>query len=128
MNKQTEIEHLRALQQGDTYFAQFFGQDIDTMVQNIKKDFSIELDCAFIQKEVTLQRQLKNLREEIEQVKFDLAVALYREYEDCLADSIEELLSKILGSNIRKIEAKLAADVPPTKEEVAYLISMAKCR
>ena len=44
MNKQTEIEHLRALQQGDTYFAQYFGQDIDTMVQNIKKDFSIELD------------------------------------------------------------------------------------
>ena len=37
MDKETEINHLRALQHGDTYFAQFFKNDVDQMVQNIRE-------------------------------------------------------------------------------------------
>lgn len=47
MDKETEINHLRALQHGDTYFAQFFKNDVDQMVQNIQNDFPIEFGCKF---------------------------------------------------------------------------------
>ena len=47
---------------GDTYFAQKFGADIDTMCENIKNDFAIECGCTF-------NKETEVLRKEIESVK-----------------------------------------------------------
>ncbi len=46
MNKFDEIALLKSLK-GDTYFAEFFGEDIDTMCKNIENDFPIEMNCKF---------------------------------------------------------------------------------
>lgn len=126
MDKETEIKHLRALQQGDTYFAQFFKNDIDKMVQNITDDFPIELGCKFMTKADSLQSTLDNLRKEVELFKFDLAVTIYRELEDNVPVPIQQWIMDNLGNPLRVIEAKVAANVPPTKEEVKYLIKQAK--
>lgn len=126
MDKETEIKHLRALQQGDTYFAQYFGNDVDKMVQNIQNDFPIELGCNFAAKADALQKQLTSLKGQSAQDKFDMAVAIYRELDDSVPDSLKKAIQDSLGSPIRVIEAKIAADVPPTKEEVEYLIKEAK--
>lgn len=126
MDKETEIKHLRALQQGDTYFAQYFGNDVDKMVQNIQNDFPIELGCNFAAKADALQKQLTSLKGQSAQDKFDIAVAIYRELDENLPDSLRQMIAANLGSPIRVIEAKMAADVPPTKEEVAFLIEQAK--
>ena len=123
MDKETEINHLRALQHGDTYFAQFFKNDVDQMVQNIQNDFPIELGCKFFEKAQALQRTLADYKEKRAQDKFDMAVSIYRELDDSVPDSLKKAIQ---DSPIRVIEAKIAADVPPTKEEVEYLIKEAK--
>lgn len=61
MTKQEEIKVLQSLK-GDTYFAQKFGADIDTMCENIKNDFAIECGCTF-------SKETEVLRKEIESVK-----------------------------------------------------------
>lgn len=128
MDKETEIKHLRALGNGDTYFAQFFkSADIEQMAQNIKNDFPIEYGCQFNAKADSLKNSLKELGDKVAQEKFDTAVEIFRTYPD--GDLPERLLcvvQSLLNSRLRVIEAKVAADVCPTREEVAYLIQEAR--
>ena len=63
MTRQDEIEVLQSLK-GDTYFSQFFGQDIDQMCQNISNDFCIELGCSFNKATEVLAKQLKEAKAE----------------------------------------------------------------
>lgn len=129
MDKETEIKHLKALADGDTYFAQFFSKsDVERMVYNIKNDFPIELDCAFVAKSDALEKALKKSKENADQEKFDIAVAFLR-YIDC--DELEpfyKMLKDICGSPLRIIEAKTAAGIAATREEVEYLIRCCKER
>lgn len=128
MDKETEIKHLQVLSNGDTYFSQFFQKsDVDQMVQNIKNDFPIELGCAFMAKVDALSKTLKETREKAEQDKFGIAVAILSAYCDGeMPDALYEVVQEICGSPLRLIEAKTAANVPPTREEVEYLIKVAK--
>ena len=128
MDKETEIKHLQALSNGDTYFSQFFKKsDVDQMVQNIKNDFPIELGCTFIAKADALSKTLKETREKAEQDKFGIAVAILSAYRDGeMPDALYAVVQAICGSPLRLIEAKTAANVPPTREEVEYLIRLAK--
>lgn len=128
MDKETEIKHLQAISNGDTYFSQFFQKsDIDQMVQNIKNDFPIELGCTFMAKADALSKTLKETREKAEQDKFGIAVAIFSTYCDGeMPDALYAVVQDICGSPLRLIEAKTAANVPPTREEVEYLIREAK--
>ncbi len=126
MDKETEIKHLRELQHGDTYFAMFFGDDIDKMVQNIQNDFPIELGCKFAAKADALKSSLDKLKESKAQTEFETAVSIFKELEDNVPQPLLLMIMDLLGSPLRVIEAKVAADVPPTKEEVEYLIKEAK--
>ena len=128
MDKETEIKHLQALSNGDTYFSQFFKKsDVDQMVQNIKNDFPIELGCTFMAKADALSKTLKETREKAEQDKFGIAVAILSAYCDGeMPDALYAVAQAICGSPLRLIEAKTAANVPPTREEVEYLIKLAK--
>lgn len=47
MSKEKEINLLRELVKLDGYFAEFFGKDLDQMIQNIQHDYPIELDTNF---------------------------------------------------------------------------------
>lgn len=115
MDKETEIKHLQALGNGDTYFAQFFSKsDIERMEQNIKNDFPIELGCTFVAKADVLTKKLKETVATAAQEKFDTAVAIFSAYSD---DEVPEpmvgILQDLCGSPLRYIEAKVAANVPP---------------
>lgn len=46
MTREQEIKILASLK-GDTYFAQYFRDDIDRMCENIKNDYPIECGCEF---------------------------------------------------------------------------------
>lgn len=61
MTKQEEIEVLQSLN-GDTYFAQKFGADIDTMCENIKNDFPIECGCVFDEEARVLRKEIENVK------------------------------------------------------------------
>lgn len=61
MTKQEEIEVLQSLK-GDTYFAQMFGADIDTMCENIKNDFAIECGCTFNRETEVLRKEMENVK------------------------------------------------------------------
>ena len=61
MTKQEEIEVLQSLK-GDTYFAQKFGADIDTMCENIKNDFAIECGCTFNKETEVLRKEMENVK------------------------------------------------------------------
>ena len=101
MDKETEIKHLRALQQGDTYFAMFFKDDVDQMVQNIQNDFPIGLGCKFFEKAQALQRSLNTLKEQSAQDKFDMAVAIYRELDDSVPDSLKKAIQDSWKRRVR---------------------------
>lgn len=49
MTRDEEIKILSSLK-GDTYFAEFFRDDIDKMCENIKNDYPIECGCQFTRK------------------------------------------------------------------------------
>lgn len=61
MTKQEEIEVLQSLK-GDTYFAQKFGADIDTMCENIKNDFAIGCGCTFNRETEVLRKEMENVK------------------------------------------------------------------
>lgn len=61
MTKQEEIKVLQSLK-GDTYFAQKFGADIDTMCENIKNDFAIECGCTFNRETEALRKEMENVK------------------------------------------------------------------
>lgn len=61
MTKQEEIKVLQSLK-GDTYFAQKFGADIDTMCENIKNDFAIECGCTFNRETEVLRKEMENVK------------------------------------------------------------------
>lgn len=127
MDKETEIKHLQALRDGDTYFAQFFSKsDVAKMIENIKNDFPIEMGCAFVAKAEALEKALKETKQGAEQAKFDMAVEIYKSLDENVPTDLQNVVMNFLGDPLRFIEAKVAANVPPTREEVEFLIRQAK--
>ena len=61
MNKFDEIALLKSLR-GDTYFAQYFGEDIDTMCGNIENDFPIEMGCRFNEKAEEMRKAAEDAK------------------------------------------------------------------
>lgn len=129
MEKAKEIELLQSLK-GDTYFAQFFGdQQIDAMCENIKNDFPIELgwdtfesssvakENAELRKQLTSHAKLEesvakgllcNADEPIDGLLEDLAEQLIG-HEKCLTIKLQNALP--LSTGDRDTLVKLLADV-----------------
>lgn len=99
MTKQEEIDLLNQLK-GDTYFAQYFGQDIDKMCLNIKNDFCIEMDCSFNE---TLQDEIESKEERIKELSLEVT-SLKSEVAYAKADG-ELMAEQLLAKNTRKIVA-----------------------
>lgn len=75
MDKQTEIKTLKSLK-CDTYFAAFFGEDIDQMCQNISNDFPLELGCNFSKKAEVLEKKLHKEQKAHDQDMLDFVETL----------------------------------------------------
>lgn len=119
MDKQTEIKTLKSLK-CDTYFAAFFGEDIDQMCRNISNDFPLGLGCNFSKKAEVLE---KKLHEE------------QKAHDKDMLDFVEELLVTEAkgGNSLRVAREKIGMDntikikrknkIVLSEEEIDYLVS-----
>jgi len=67
--KNQEISLLKKLVNGDGYFAEKFGEDIDVMCKNIKNDFPIEMNTSFgdLEQEIEENKcKIKDILEKLE--------------------------------------------------------------
>lgn len=120
--KEQEIKALTKLVEMNGYFAEYFKKDLDVMVDNIKKDFPIELGANF------------NLtREQQEQRERELKKDFYKEIID-LCDTLlcvnaetgnerayERAVQKLGRRSVISRKRQLGLDI--TGEEIDYLIS-----
>lgn len=119
MDKKSEIATLQTLK-GDTYFAEFFGEDIDQMCQNISNDFPLELGCTFSKKAEVLEKKLHEEQKAHDQDMLDFV-------EDLLVteaqggNSLNVAMKKIGMDNTIKIKRK--NKIALSEEEIDYLVS-----
>lgn len=119
MDKQTEIKTLKSLK-NDTYFAAFFGEDIDQMCQNISNDFPLELGYTFSKKAEVLEKKLHEEQKAHDQDMLDFV-------EDLLVteaqggNSLNVAMKKIGMDNTIKIKRK--NKIALIEEEIDYLVS-----
>ena len=119
MDKQTEIKTLKSLK-NDTYFAAFFGEDIDQMCQNIRNDYPLELGCTFSKKAEVLEKKLHEEQKAHDQDMLDFV-------EDLLVteaqggNSLNVAMKKIGMDNTIKIKRK--NKIALSEEEIDYLVS-----
>lgn len=118
MDKQTEIKTLKSLK-CDTYFAAFFGEDIDQMCQNISNDFPLELGCTFSKKAV-LEKKLHEEQKAHDQDMLDFVEDLLLT-EAANGNPLYIATKKIGMDNTIKIKRK--NNIALSEEEIDYLVS-----
>lgn len=119
MDKQTEIETLKSLK-NDTYFAAFFGEDIDQMCQNIRNDFPLEFGCNFSKKAEVLEKKLHEEQKAHDQDMLDFVEELLVT-EAQGGNSLNVAMKKIGMDNTIKIKRK--NKIALSEEEIDYLVS-----
>lgn len=119
MDKQTEIKTLKSLK-CDTYFAAFFGEDIDQMCQNISNDFPLELGCNFSKKAEVLEKKLHKEQKAHDQDMLDFVETLLVT-EANGGNSLRVAREKIGMDNTIKIKRK--NKIVLSEEEIDYLVS-----
>lgn len=119
MDKQTEIKTLKSLK-NDTYFAAFFGEDIDQMCQNISNDFPLELGCTFSKKAEVLEKKLHEEQKAHDQDMLDFVEDLLVT-EAANGNPLYIATKKIGMDNTIKIKRK--NNIALSEEEIDYLVS-----
>jgi len=72
LSKQEEIALLEKLANGNGYFAEYFGKEVPTMVENIKSDFPIDIGTRFSEAEgeiESLNDRIRSKEEEIQRLE-----------------------------------------------------------
>jgi hypothetical protein len=119
MDKQTEIKTLKSLK-CDTYFAAFFGEDINQMCLNISNDFPLELGCNFSKKAEVLEKKLHKEQKAHDQDMLDFVETLLVT-EANGGNSLRVAREKIGMDNTIKIKRK--NKIVLSEEEIDYLVS-----
>lgn len=119
MDKQTEIKTLKSLK-NNTYFAAFFGEDIDQMCQNISNDFPLELGCTFSKKAEVLEKKLHEKQKAHDQDMLDFVEDLLVT-EAANGNPLYIATKKIGMDNTIKIKRK--NNIALSEEEIDYLVS-----
>jgi hypothetical protein len=119
MDKQTEIETLKSLK-CDTYFATFFGEDIDQMCRNISNDFPLGLGCNFSKKAEVLEKKLHEEQKAHDKDMLDFVEELLVT-EAKGGNSLNVAMEKIGMDNTIKIKRK--NKIPFSEKEIDYLVS-----
>lgn len=129
MKKTTEIQVLQSLK-GDTYFNQFFTSEmIDTMCDNIEKDFAIESGIGLVSKHDfdLLTADFNTLRNittsEIKNLKDDKNTLI-----DTILKECDEECNLLLMAQVRSLIGlagiclrKLKLGKPLTEEEIHFI-------
>lgn len=125
MTKQEEIKILQSLK-GDTYFSQYFGSvDIDTMCENIKNDFSIELNCSFNKKAEVLEKELVTQRESLKKKLVSFANNIITSMYSNEGADIYKVVENCIGIDAI-IKLKFSQKIELNYEEIEYLVSKLK--
>ena len=119
MVKQTGIKTLKSLK-NDTYFAAFFGEDIDQMCQNIRNDYPLELGCTFSKKAEVLEKKLHEEQKAHDQDMLDFVEDLLVT-EAANGNPLYIATKKIGMDNTIKIKRK--NNIALSEEEIDYLVS-----
>lgn len=119
MDKQTEIKTLKVLK-CDTYFAAFFGEDIDQMCRNISNDFPLGLGCSFSKKAEVLEKKLHEEQKAHDKDMLDFVEELLVT-EAKGGNSLNVAMAKIGMDNTIKIKRK--NKIPLSEKEIDYLVS-----
>lgn len=119
MDKQTEIKTLKSLK-CDTYFAAFFGEDIDQMCRNISNDFPLGLGCNFSKKAEVLEKKLHEEQKAHDKDMLDFVEELLVT-EEKGGNSLNVAMEKIGMDNTIKIKRK--NKIPLSEKEIDYLVS-----
>lgn len=125
MTRQEEIKILQSLK-GDTYFSQYFGSvDIDTMCENIKNDFSIELNCSFNKKAEVLEKELVTQRESSKKKLVSFANNIITSMYSNEGADIYKVVENCIGTDAI-IKFKFSQKIELNYEEIEYLVSKLK--
>jgi hypothetical protein len=120
-SKQDEIKALRALVEMDGYFAEAFGKDIETIIDNINKDYAFEASTRL---DVTIAELKKREKEittkysnEIRNICDDVLYIHSKTGDDRLYDIVRDRLGQ-KGVILRK----RAMGIALSENEIDYLI------
>jgi hypothetical protein len=124
-SKQDEIKAIKALVEMDGYFADAFGEDLETIIDNINKDYAFEastkLDCT-ITKLKENERELKQIHaNEIAGICDDLLYIYTKTGDEQLYDIVLDRLGQ-KGMILRK----RAMGIALSEKEIDYMISNIK--
>lgn len=125
MTRQEEIKILQSLK-GDTYFSQYFGSvDIDTMCENIKNDFPIELNCHFNKKSEVLEKELVTQRESSKKKLVSFANNIITSMYSNEGADIYKVVENCIGKDAI-IKFKFQQKIELNYEEIEYLVGKLK--
>ena len=97
-SKSAEIRALKALVETEGYFAQWLGQDLNTMIQNITNDFAIESDTVPYNTAVSLQKQYDDMMAAQSEKRVALCVAILALLENApYNDGLYDLIVDAIG-------------------------------
>lgn len=125
MEKVKEIELLQSLK-GDTYFAQFFGDNqIDAMCENIKNDYPIELGLNFLENS-PIAKANEELRKRLTRCKAreeSVAEGIILKASEHLDESLEDLAEQLIGHK-KCLATKLRLALSLSAEDRDTLINL----
>jgi uncharacterized small protein (DUF1192 family) len=123
--KQDEIKALRALVEMDGYFADAFGEDIETIVSNIKNDFAFEASTKLDTRIGSLTDEIRELKAGHAKKISDICEDLLYVYAQTDDDRLYDIVLRQLG---RKglIMKKRTMGIALNEKEIDYLISNIK--
>lgn len=123
MTKEKEIALLQELK-GDTYFSQFFGNDIDTMCENIRRDYPIEFGTTVLAKIGAAEKEVNQWKLEVCHTQEVMVNNFFRLNKGMVSKEFYEYLVGQVGK-LFIIKAKREAGIGLTDEELDYLIEFA---
>lgn len=123
MTKEKEIALLQELK-GDTYFSQFFGNDIDTMCENIRRDYPIEFGTTVLARIGAAEEEANKWKLEVCHKQEAMVNNFFRLNMGMITDEFYEYLVRQVGK-LFIIKAKRAAGIGLTDKELDYLIAFA---
>lgn len=127
MEKAKEIELLQSLK-GDTYFAQFFGDEqIDAMCENIKNDFPIELGWDTFEGSLVAKENAELRKQLTRHAKWEESAAesILLKANEHMDDSLAYIAECLVGSN-KCLDIKLRLALPLSEEDRDTLVKLLK--
>lgn len=127
MEKAKEIGLLQSLK-GDTYFAQFFGDEqIDAMCENIKNDYPIELGLNIFEGSCVAKENAELRKQLTRHVKWEESAAegILLKANEHMDDSLAYIAESLVGSD-KCLAIKLRLALPLSEEDRDILVKLLK--